>query len=541
MAELQTIPARHGVATFVPAGKVIKIINSSGTQVIDTWAIALPAPDPKKSDGTTQQESKAEDETKENLNKLKSSEFPSQEEAEKATRESLAKGEEQDEPAKKSTWASYVPSLGLGGGKSNESKGEDAAGKGGESDQKKNSKTWGEYFTAGKGFSSYIPRQATDTVSQFAASHERDKSKGYLAQLQDFSRTPVGAAGYSAMTGSGYTGSLYAGYQAWNLKHAANAPAMEFMSMPHSRAATLHLRPKVNDVFVTNIREPILTLVEDTSPGIHDTLIAACDPARYKGLQVQDWEQHGSCAENLVLALKELNERAGLKGAKSVGADITINSVPAPLNLFMNVPWDDEGDIGFKAPKGKKGDFVRFRAERDVVIVMSACPQDILDINGKQPTDGAFVVEDSEDVSAAVKRTAAPTKKKTYQPAKKPATTATAKSPAASGTETPTAPPKPTPTQPKKKPIPPPSKKPANAATSPAAPEPQPGKKPAAPQPLKTPASSSTSAPAKAPARPMKKPIPSTPATSTTTTNGPTTPPVEKKKPRKIARPQAVQ
>ena len=31
------------------------------------------------------------------------------------------------------------------------------------------------------------------------------------------------------------------------------------------------------DALVTNRRRPILTLVEDTSPGLHDTLIAACD------------------------------------------------------------------------------------------------------------------------------------------------------------------------------------------------------------------------------------------------------------------------
>ena len=233
----------------------------------------------------------------------------------------------------------------------------------------------------------------------------------------------------AAMTGSGYAGSLYAGYQAYNAKYAANAVPMEFMSMPHCRAASLHLIPQVNDTLVTNYREPILTLIEDKSPGIHDTLIAACDPARYKGLGVNQWEEHGSCAENLVLALKELNERAGLKGAKAVGADISVNNVPAPLNLFMNIPWDDDGDIGFKSPKTKSGDYVRFRAERDTVVVMSACPQDILDINNKKPTDANFIVEEAEDTTSALKRTAPPKKKtapprKAPPPTKKPPTTA---------------------------------------------------------------------------------------------------------------------
>lgn len=41
IGEKQTIQARHGVATFVPKGHVIKIINTYGAQVVDMWAFAL--------------------------------------------------------------------------------------------------------------------------------------------------------------------------------------------------------------------------------------------------------------------------------------------------------------------------------------------------------------------------------------------------------------------------------------------------------------------------------------------------------------------
>ena len=51
----------------------------------------------------------------------------------------------------------------------------------------------------------------------------------------------------------------------------------EFMSMEHSRATHHHLTPHVGDTLLTNRRRPILTLIEDTSGGVHDTLIAACD------------------------------------------------------------------------------------------------------------------------------------------------------------------------------------------------------------------------------------------------------------------------
>lgn len=320
------------------------------------------------------------------------------------------------------------------------------------------------------------------------------------------------------MSGSGYGGSLYAGYQAYNAMNAPDAPPMEFMSMAHTRAATLHVRPKANDVLVSNLREPILTMVEDSSPGIHDTLIAACDPQRYRGLGVDKWEEHGSCAENLVLALKELNERAGLKGAKAIGADVTINSVPAPLNLFMNVPWDDDGDLGFKAPKGKQGDYVRLKAERDVVVIMSACPQDVLEINNRKPTDASFVVEEDEaSQKEALERASAQSQKRRPPPRKlnssrAPSTVATGdlgdddKSRVGS--------------TPAKKP--PPRRAPAKKPVPPSAASSTPTKKPAPP----------SAAPA------QKKPIPTRPAPpqkqdsdATTVVNGA---PAEKKKPRKL-------
>ena len=63
---------------------------------------------------------------------------------------------------------------------------------------------------------------------------------------------------------------------------AFNADDMaECMSMEHSRVAIGGVFPRPGDTMVTNKRRPILTLVEDTSPGIHDTLIAACDRWRY--------------------------------------------------------------------------------------------------------------------------------------------------------------------------------------------------------------------------------------------------------------------
>jgi uncharacterized protein YcgI (DUF1989 family) len=152
----------------------------------------------------------------------------------------------------------------------------------------------------------------------------------------------------------------------------------EFMSMEHSRASLLRVRPKVGDALYTNKRRPILTLVEDSSPGIHDTVIAACDRWRYIELGVMGF--HDSCTDNLAAALKEL----GLKPPET----------PSPLNLWMNIPIGLDGRLSFEPPVSKKGDYVVFRAEMDMVMAFSACPQDILPINGvgRAPTEAHFEI-----------------------------------------------------------------------------------------------------------------------------------------------------
>lgn len=153
----------------------------------------------------------------------------------------------------------------------------------------------------------------------------------------------------------------------------------EFMSMEHTRATLLKMIPGVGDHFYTNRRRPILTLLEDSSPGIHDTVIAACDDYRYGLLGCTEY--HDNCTDNLAAALFELG--------------LTPPETPSPLNLWMNIPWTKEGGLSFEAPVSKPGDHVLFEAKLDCIVAFSACPQDILPINGvgHAPTEAHFRVE----------------------------------------------------------------------------------------------------------------------------------------------------
>ncbi|KAF1838837.1 hypothetical protein BDW02DRAFT_541120 [Decorospora gaudefroyi] len=474
--ELQTIPARHGVATFVPRGRSIKVINTYGKQVVSMWAFALGAPPEEGDDEDGEGKEMDEEQVKKEAEGLKKAveegggneaEASSKRDETGPTEEEQGKGQEsqstekaedskQDaedppeqapdapdapdngekadsnestEPASKQpnkrTWASYLPSIpyrNKGGSNKQEAEQKPSA----EQEKKQNeenTKKWSSYLPTGKSFSSYVPNvevpDSKSVVSAFKSSHYRDPNKSYAEQLYDFSKTPVGAGTMAAATGSGYASSVYAAYSAYALSHPSSSsqPPMEYLSFPHTRAASHKLAPEVGDELLTNLRNPIVTLIEDTSPGAHDTLTAACDANQYAALNVDKPVEHGSCAENLVLALNEINENAGLKGPKAVGADITVNIAPTPLHLFMNAPLKAEGTsqsdgAGTKGvtlrvdePKGQKRCFVRFRAERDIVIVFSACPMDVGKQNGGRCMAANFMVEnvqEGEDLASSI-------------------------------------------------------------------------------------------------------------------------------------------
>jgi len=152
----------------------------------------------------------------------------------------------------------------------------------------------------------------------------------------------------------------------------------EFMSMEHIRPTLTRIFPREGDDLVTNRRRPILHFKEDTSPGVHDTLMAACDDYRYGLLGCQDY--HDNCTDNLFAGMRQIG--------------LVPPECPSPLNLWMNIPVDGEGNTQWGEPASKPGDYVVLRAAMDCVVAMSACPQDILPINGRQraPTEAHYQI-----------------------------------------------------------------------------------------------------------------------------------------------------
>jgi uncharacterized protein len=150
----------------------------------------------------------------------------------------------------------------------------------------------------------------------------------------------------------------------------------EYMGMEHCRAFWTRLYPVAGDKMVTNRRRAILTMVEDASPGRHDTLIAPCDNERYGLLGCTDY--HDNCRDNLHAGLAALGVQVGF--------------TPDSLNLFMNIPWRQDGALEWGNCLCKPGDSVTFRAEMDCIVAMSACPQDMLPINNGVTVEAHYQV-----------------------------------------------------------------------------------------------------------------------------------------------------
>ena len=113
----------------------------------------------------------------------------------------------------------------------------------------------------------------------------------------------------------------------------------EFLSCEHTKPSIEKLYPGLGDSGYTNRRRPIVTVVEDNSPGQHDMQFAACDPTRYSELGFEG--EHASCQENLHSALRSVGIEWGF--------------IPQPWNLFTNFFINPDATFSVKAPQDETG------------------------------------------------------------------------------------------------------------------------------------------------------------------------------------------
>jgi aminomethyltransferase len=142
-----------------------------------------------------------------------------------------------------------------------------------------------------------------------------------------------------------------------------------------TRALCDGLFPLVGQAYVDGDGNPLLTVLED-DVGRHDTFGVACNREYYAAFGQPD---HPNCTDSFNRELAPFGYAP--------------RRFWEPVNLFYNtVIGSDLRIVEVRPPLSKPGDHVVFRAETDLVVSASACPDDISLTNGGRPTPVAFRV-----------------------------------------------------------------------------------------------------------------------------------------------------
>ena len=125
----------------------------------------------------------------------------------------------------------------------------------------------------------------------------------------------------------------------------------------------------------------MLTIVADTC-GRHDTLGGACsaesNTIRYDLVK----RPMHSCRDSFMHALNHCG----------CAANMTKRDITANINFFMNVPVTAEGTLSFADGISGAGKYVEMRAEMDVIVLISNCPQLNNPCNAYNPTPVRLLV-----------------------------------------------------------------------------------------------------------------------------------------------------
>ena len=155
------------------------------------------------------------------------------------------------------------------------------------------------------------------------------------------------------------------------------------LSVRYSAADTLQAQGSIflttGSVLLSNEHTPLMTVSAD-QVGRHDTIGGACsresNTLRYGH---HTWTQH-ACVDNFLAE----GSRWGLGKRDLVGN----------VNWYMNVPVEPDGTLGIVDGLSAPGLSLTLRAETDVLVLVSNCPQVNNPCNGFDPTPVLMTITD---------------------------------------------------------------------------------------------------------------------------------------------------
>ena len=142
-------------------------------------------------------------------------------------------------------------------------------------------------------------------------------------------------------------------------------------------AAQRNLFLRTGTVLLSNEGRPMMTIVA-TSVEYHDTIGGACSCESNTLRYGHHTKSQHACVENFL----EANQSQG-RGKRDMVSNI---------NFFMNVPVEPDGTLGIVDGISAPGLTVDVRAEIDVIVVISNCPQINNPCNAFNPTPVRMII-----------------------------------------------------------------------------------------------------------------------------------------------------
>lgn len=172
------------------------------------------------------------------------------------------------------------------------------------------------------------------------------------------------------------------GNQAVDFLLYSAADDAERYSAQDTVAAQGNLFLREGTVLRSNEGRPMMTIA-GSAVDYHDTIGGACSCESNTLRYGHHTKAEHACVENFLEA--NLLEGRGKR-------DIVSN-----INFFMNVPVEPDGSLGIVDGISAPGLTVDLKAEMDVIVVVSNCPQINNPCNGFDPTPIRVLVWDGED------------------------------------------------------------------------------------------------------------------------------------------------
>ena len=154
----------------------------------------------------------------------------------------------------------------------------------------------------------------------------------------------------------------------------------EYMSPTHTVSCNASVALRTGSKVFSNHRNPVFTIVRDDVEK-HDIVVPCCDQERY--LNDYGLTDHRHCLGNLEQARDLLREDYELHGETA-------------WNVFMHNRVEPDGSVVTDPAAHEAGATIRLEAHEDLVVLLSACPQDLTPCNDFNPTSMILRVSDPE-------------------------------------------------------------------------------------------------------------------------------------------------